>query len=75
MKTYRCRKRTALPRTETVAELILDPAFKTIDEFKPEHANIEGYDPHPAIKAELAPAGGLVTDSWKDFTKKPPKSA
>ncbi len=48
----------------------LDPAVKTIDDFKPEHAKLEDYDPHPPIKAELAPAGGIVTDSWKKFLKK-----
>jgi thymidylate synthase len=48
----------------------LDPAVKTIDDFKPEYVKLEGYDPHPAIKAELTPAGGIVTDSWKKFTKK-----
>ncbi len=48
----------------------LDPAVKTIDDFKPEHVTLEGYDPYPAIKAELAPAGGLITDSWKKFVQK-----
>ena len=49
-------------------KLTLDPSVKNIDDFRPEHATIEGYDPHPPIKAELSPAGGLVTDSWKKFT-------
>jgi len=51
-------------------KLTLDPTTTDIDNFEPEHAKIEGYDPHPAIKAELTPAGGLVTDSWKKFVQK-----
>ncbi|HUC31383.1 MAG TPA: thymidylate synthase [Candidatus Paceibacterota bacterium] len=48
----------------------IDPPVRNIDDFKPEHVTLEGYDPHPGIKAELAPAGGLITDSWKKFLKK-----
>ena len=51
-------------------KLILDPAVKDIDDIKPEHVRLEGYDPHPAIKAELTPTGGLTTDSWKKFVEK-----
>ncbi len=51
-------------------KLILDPSVKEIDDFKPEHARIEGYDAHPPIKAELSPTGGLATDSWKKFVQK-----
>ncbi|MBV9159825.1 MAG: thymidylate synthase [Candidatus Kaiserbacteria bacterium] len=32
--------------------------FSTVDEFKPEYVELEGYDPHPPIKAELTVAGG-----------------
>lgn len=49
--------------------LILDPSVKNIDDFKPEYAQLEGYDPHPPIKAELAVVGGISTDSWKKFVK------
>lgn len=49
--------------------LMIDPPVKNIDDFKPENVKLEGYDPHPAIRAELAPAGGLITDSWKNFLK------
>jgi len=55
--------------------LELDAAVKTIDDFRPEHAHLIGYDSHPAIKAELTAAGGLVTDSWKKFTEKKPEPA
>jgi len=50
-------------------KLILDPIVKSIDDVKPEHIKLEGYDPHPTIKAELTPTGGLATDSWKKFVE------
>jgi len=31
----------------------------SLDTFKPEHVKLEGYDPHPPIKAELAVVGGF----------------
>lgn len=49
--------------------LTIDPSVKTIDDFKPEHAKLENYEPHPPIKAELTPTGGLATGNWKDFVK------
>src|SRR5581483_71590 len=33
--------------------------FKTLDEFRPEHVQLENYDPHPTIKAELSVSGGF----------------
>lgn len=33
--------------------------FKSIDDFRPEYVELEGYDPHPMLKAELTVAGGL----------------
>jgi thymidylate synthase len=63
-------KEQLLREPKPLPKLVLDPAFKKIDDFKPEHAKIDGYDPHPAIKAELAPTGGIVTDSWKKFVQK-----
>lgn len=33
--------------------------FTTLDEFRPEYVDLEGYDPYPAVKAELTVAGGL----------------
>jgi thymidylate synthase len=33
--------------------------FKTLDEFRPEYVQLEGYDPHGTIKAELVVAGGF----------------
>lgn len=37
----------------------IDPSVKKLDDFKTEHILLEGYDPHPIIKAELTVAGGL----------------
>jgi thymidylate synthase len=35
-------------------KLVLDPAVTDLFQFKAEHIKIEGYDPHPGIKAEVA---------------------
>lgn len=37
----------------------LDPAVKNLDDFRPEHVELIGYDPHPPIKAELSVSGGM----------------
>jgi len=42
------RDRYPLPK------LSLDPACTGIDDFEPEHAELEGYEHHPAIKAPIA---------------------
>jgi thymidylate synthase len=34
--------------------LVLDPSVRSIDDFRYEHLTLEGYDPHPAIKAPVA---------------------
>ncbi|MFW5844703.1 MAG: thymidylate synthase [Planctomycetota bacterium] len=38
----------ALPR------LILDPCIRDLDDFRYEHITLEGYDPHPTIKAPIS---------------------
>ena len=37
----------------------IDPSLKKLDDFRPEHVILEGYDPYPVIKADLTIAGGL----------------
>lgn len=37
----------------------INPEVKNIDDFKYEDFTLEGYDPHPAIKAEIANIGGF----------------
>ena len=37
----------------------INPDIKNIDDFKYEDFTLEGYDPHPAIKAEIANIGGF----------------
>lgn len=44
---------------KTLPVVTIDPGVKTIDDFKPEHAKLENYNPHPALKAELSVSGGL----------------
>ncbi|MDP2773940.1 MAG: thymidylate synthase, partial [Nocardioides sp.] len=34
--------------------LVLDPSVGALDEFELEHISVEGYDPHPGIKAPIA---------------------
>jgi len=48
-------KRTPKP----FPKITIEPSVSSIDDFRPEHVTIEGYDPHPTIKGELTVAGGL----------------
>ncbi len=38
-------------------KITIDKSVKTLADFRPEHVTLEGYDPHPTIKAELTVAG------------------
>ena len=40
--------------------LDLEKSVKDIDDFKPVHVELIGYDPHPALKAELSVSGGFI---------------
>ncbi len=35
-------------------KLVLDPSVRELFDFRAEHVRIEGYDPHPAIRAEVS---------------------
>ena len=43
---------TRIPRSPPI--LYIDPTIKNIDDFRMEHFDIIGYEPHPAIKAKMA---------------------
>ncbi len=43
---------TRAPRP--LPRMILDPAVRELDDFRFEHFTLEGYDPHPHIKAEVS---------------------
>lgn len=48
---------------------IVDMA-RSIDDFRPEHAILEGYESHPAITASLSPTGGVTIVDWKKNWRK-----
>lgn len=50
--------------------LSISEDVKEIDDFRPEHATLSNYDPHPAIKGELSAVGGLKTKNWEAYLKK-----
>ncbi len=39
--------------------ITLDLSVRNIDDFRPEHVQLIGYEPHPSLKAELSVSGGL----------------
>jgi len=43
-----CREPRPFPK------LTIDPTIKDIDAFRIEHLTVEGYDPHPTIKMDMA---------------------
>lgn len=46
---------------------------KEIDDFRPEHATLENYRAHEAIKGDLTPTGGYKSKNWEEFVKKEKK--
>jgi len=51
----------------------LNLLIKNIDDFTLEDITLENYDPHPALKAEIANIGGFDDKVKKDFTFKDKK--
>lgn len=58
------RKPLPLPTVRLAKQL------KNIDQFRPEQVVLEGYQSHPALRAEMAKVGGLKTKEWKNFVQK-----
>jgi thymidylate synthase len=50
-----------LARTpKTLPAVQIDPLVSTLEDLKPEHIELIGYDPHPALRAELSISGGFI---------------
>lgn len=64
VKEQLARKPFPFPKV-TISEDVKD-----IDDFRPEHASLEGYESHASIKATLATVGGVVSDDWKKYAGK-----
>lgn len=45
-------------RPRTFPRVSISDGTTSLETFRPEHVTLEGYDPHPPIKAELAVVGG-----------------
>jgi thymidylate synthase len=49
-----------LSRTpKALPTISIDSSVKELEDFRPEHVTLSGYDPHPRIQAELTIAGGF----------------
>jgi thymidylate synthase len=57
-------------KPKSLPTIKLDKSIKQIDDFRPALVELENYDPHPPIKAELALVGGIVDEDWKKFVQK-----
>jgi thymidylate synthase len=47
----------------------IDKSVKKLEDFRPEHVILEGYDPYPVIKADLTIAGGLYDPKTKKMAE------
>ena len=47
--------------------LIISDEAKSLESFRPEMVTLEGYDPHPVLKAEMTVAGGFDEDQPGSF--------
>jgi thymidylate synthase len=50
-------------------KMIINPKKKEIDQFVYEDFKLEGYDPHPAIKAEITVVGGFNEKDREEFAR------
>ena len=51
-------KEQLIREPRTFPRVSINDETTSLETFKPEHVTLEGYDPHPPIKAELAVVGG-----------------
>ncbi len=51
-------------------KLVLSDKIKSLDSFRPDMVTLEGYDPHPFLKASMTVAGGFDEKDRKVFVKK-----
>jgi thymidylate synthase len=52
-------------RPRPFPKVLFTKKFKSLKEFKPEYVVLEGYNPHPSLKAELTVAGGYYEGKKK----------
>ena len=46
-------------KPKPLPKVTIEKSVKTLGDFRPEHVQLEGYDPYPLLKGELTVAGGL----------------
>ena len=54
LRSNRRRHQGCLRKALTGPRLIVDPDVKEIDDFRADHIQLAGYQPHPPIKASVA---------------------
>jgi thymidylate synthase len=63
VKEQLSREPKAFPR------LVISDQVKDLDSFRPEMVALEGYDPHPVLKAKMTVAGGFDEKDRAAFNK------